>query len=259
MAAALSPAAFAQQATPPATAVIAASAPGKGGVAGAVKVTATVVALDRGTRTATLKGAKGKIVDVVVPPEAKNFDQIRVGDLVTVEYLRALTLELKGPGSIRSGSSQAASAPAPAGAVAGGSAARQVVIMANVTAVNAKENVVTLRGPKGNSVDVTVGPVAAEAGEGGRPGRGRLHRSHGRDRGTRQEGGVEVGASARSAAATLRVNPAVCSGFIQRSTTTARCAGSIQVRCPPAPTMKALPADAPGKLRPSRFSHSSRP
>ena len=158
IAAALSPTAFAQQPKAPAAAVIAASAPGVGAMAGAVKVTATVVALDAATRTATLKGAKGKIVDVVVPPEAKNFDQIRVGDLVTVEYMRALTLELKGPGSIRSGSSQAASAPAPAGAVAGGSAARQVVIMANVTAVNAKENFVTLRGPKGNSVDVSVDP-----------------------------------------------------------------------------------------------------
>ena len=158
LAAAFAPVAFAQQAKPPAAAVIAASAPGMGAVAGAVKVTATVVALDAATRTATLKGAKGKIVDVVVPPEAKNFDQIRVGDVVTVEYLRALTLELKGPGSIRSGSSQAASAPAPAGAVAGGSAARQVVVMANVTAVNAKENFVTLRGPKGNSVDVQVDP-----------------------------------------------------------------------------------------------------
>mgnify|MGYP006334906421 CR=1 FL=1 len=30
--------------------------------------------------------------------------------------------------------------------------------MANVTAVNAKENIVTLRGPKGNSVDVSVDP-----------------------------------------------------------------------------------------------------
>jgi Cu/Ag efflux protein CusF len=158
LAAAFGPVAFAQQAKPPVAAVIAASAPGVGAVAGAVKVTATVVALDPATRTATLKGAKGKIVDVVVPPEAKNFDQIRVGDLVTVEYLRALTLELKGPGSIRSGSTQAASAPAPAGAVAGGSAAHQVVVMANVTAVNAKENFVTLRGPKGNSVDVTVDP-----------------------------------------------------------------------------------------------------
>jgi len=156
LAAACSSVAFAQQAKPPVAAVIAASAPGMGAVAGAIKVTATVVALDAATRTATLKGAKGKIVDVVVPPEAKNFDQIRVGDVVTVEYLRALTLELKGPGSVRSGSSQAASAPAPAGAVAGGSAARQVVVMANVTAVNTKEKFVTLRGPKGNSVDVSV-------------------------------------------------------------------------------------------------------
>ena len=159
LAAAFSPVAFAQQAKPPMAAVMAASAPGKGGVVGAVKVTATVVALDAATRTATLKGEKGKIVDVVVPPEAKNFDQIRVGDLVTVEYLRALTLELKGKGSIRSGSAQAASAPAPAGAVAGGSVARQMVILANVTAVNAKDNVITLRGPKGNVVDVTVDPA----------------------------------------------------------------------------------------------------
>ena len=160
VAAALSPAVYAQQAKPPVAAVIAASAPGVGGVAGAIKVTATVVALDPATRTATLRGAKGKIVDVVVPPEAKNFDQIRVGDLVTVEYMRALTLELKGPGATRSASSQAASAPAPAGAVAGGAAARQVVILANVTAVNSKEGYVTLRGPKGNSVDVSVGDPA---------------------------------------------------------------------------------------------------
>jgi Cu/Ag efflux protein CusF len=159
-AAACSPVAFAQQAKAPAAAVLAASAPGMGAMGGAVKVTATVVALDAATRTATLKGAKGKIVDVVVPPEAKNFDQIRIGDLVTVEYLRALTLELKGPGSIRSAASQAASAPAPAGAVAGGTAARQVVIMANVTAVNTKEKFVTLRGPKGNSVDVSVSDPA---------------------------------------------------------------------------------------------------
>lgn len=159
-AAALSSAAFAQQAQPPVAAVVAASAPGVGAAVGAVKVTATVVALDPATRTATLKGAKGKIVDVVVPPEAKNFDQIRVGDLVTVEYMRALTLELKGPGAIRSGSTQTSTAPAPAGAVAGGAAGRQVVIMANVTAINAKESYVTLRGPKGNTVDVHVADPA---------------------------------------------------------------------------------------------------
>ena len=147
----------ARQAQPPMAAVIAASAPGMGGVAGSVQLMATVVALDAATRTVTLKGAKGRVVDVVVPPEAKNFDQIRVGDLVTVDYMRALTLELRAPGSaIRSGSTETATAPAPAGAVAGGAAGRQVVIMANVTAVDKKHSIVTLRGPKGNSVELHV-------------------------------------------------------------------------------------------------------
>ncbi len=155
LATAIGQVALAQAQAPQAT-MLAASAPGKAAMAGTVKLSAIVVAIDGATRTLTLKGAKGKIVDVTVPPEAKKFDDIQVGDTVTVEYARALTLELKPAGSIRSSSSQAASAPAPAGAVAGGAAARQVVVMANVTAVNAKEGYVTLRGPKGNSVDLNV-------------------------------------------------------------------------------------------------------
>jgi hypothetical protein len=157
LATAFSGAAHAQAAPAQAT-VLAASAPGKGAIAGKVTVSATVVAIDAATRTATLKGAKGKVVDVVVPPEARNFSEIRVGDLVTVEYVRALTLQLKPTGGLRSSTTETATAPAPAGAVAGGAAAKQVVVMANVTAVNAKEGFVTLRGPKGNSVDLSVDP-----------------------------------------------------------------------------------------------------
>lgn len=158
LAAAFSPWATAQQANAPTAVVLAASAAGKGGVVGTVKVTATVLALDATTRTVTLEGEMGNIVDVMVPPEAKNFGQIRVGDRVTVDYMRALTLELKGKGSIRSSSSQAASAPAPAGAVAGGSVGRRLVLLANVTAISARDNLITLRGPKGNFIEVMVDP-----------------------------------------------------------------------------------------------------
>lgn len=155
LAAAFSQGALAQAQAPQA-AMLAASAPGKAAMAGTVKVSAVVVGIDTGTRVVTLKGAKGNIVDVTVPAEAKNFGDIRIGDTVSVEYARALTLELKPAGGVRSSSSESASAPAPAGAVAGGAAAKQVVIMAKVTAVNAKESYVTLRGPKGNSVDLAV-------------------------------------------------------------------------------------------------------
>lgn len=149
------PTAFAQ-AAPPQAAVLAASAPGQGVVAGKVRLSATVVAIDAAARTATLKGGSGRIVDVVIPPEVKNIDDIKVGDLVTVEYAQALSLQLMPAGGIRSSTSETATAPAPAGAVAGGATARQVVIMANVTAVNRKTSTVTLRGPKGNSVDLHV-------------------------------------------------------------------------------------------------------
>lgn len=155
LAAAFASTAFAQ-ASPPQAAVLAASAPGKGVIAGKVTLSATVVAIDAAARTATLKGGSGKIIDVVVPPEVKNIGDIKVGDLVTVEYAQALSLQLKPAGGIRSSTSETATAPAPAGAVAGGAAAKQVVIMANVTAVNAKAGTVTLRGPKGNSVDLSV-------------------------------------------------------------------------------------------------------
>ena len=155
LAAAFASTAFAQ-AAPPQAAVLAASAPGKGVIAGKVTLSATVVAIDAAARTATLKGGSGKIIDVVVPPEVKNIGDIKVGDLVTVEYAQALSLQLKPAGGIRSSTSETATAPAPAGAVAGGAAAKQVVIMANVTAVNAKAGTVTLRGPKGNSVDLSV-------------------------------------------------------------------------------------------------------
>ena len=135
---------------------LAASAPGKAVMAGMVTLTAQVVAIDAATRTATLKGASGKVVDVKVPPEAKKFDQVKVGDYVTIEYARALSLELKKKGDgIREGSSMAASAAAPGGTV-GGAVAQQTTILANVTAVNTKESYITLRGPKGNSVDLAV-------------------------------------------------------------------------------------------------------
>lgn len=135
---------------------MAASAPGKAVLTETTRLTATVVAIDATTRTATLKGPGGRIVDVAVAPEAKNFDKVKVGDQVVVDYLQALSLELKKAGGMRAMTTQSASAPAAGGAVAGGAVAKQVVILADVVAVDAKKSVVTLRGPKGNTVELKV-------------------------------------------------------------------------------------------------------
>jgi len=70
-------------------------APGKAAGAAVVKVSATVEAVDPATRSVTLKGPKGDLHTIVAGDEVRNFDQIKVGDKVTVKYLESLTIELK--------------------------------------------------------------------------------------------------------------------------------------------------------------------
>ena len=53
------------------------------------------MAIDKATRTLTLKGPEGNVMDVVAGDEVKNFDQIKLGDFVVVRYAQALTLELR--------------------------------------------------------------------------------------------------------------------------------------------------------------------
>ena len=60
----------------------------------AVKVTAEVVAIDRVDRTVVLLGSKGNVVEVEVGHEARDFDQIEVGDQIKVEYYESVALFL---------------------------------------------------------------------------------------------------------------------------------------------------------------------
>jgi hypothetical protein len=132
------------------------SEPGKVTMSGTVKTTATVVGIEPETRTVWLKDPKGKVVQVVVGEEARNFDQLKVGDAIKVEYSQALTISLhKGNAPLSANETQTLDRT-PAGAKPGGSASREVTIMANVVAVDHQSGVVTLKGPQGNSVDLVV-------------------------------------------------------------------------------------------------------
>jgi hypothetical protein len=129
--------------------VAAASAPGQAKLARVVKVSATISAIDAATRTVMLKAADGKEFPVVAGPEVRNFEQIKVGSEVVVAFLQALALDLKKGGSgTREMVESTDSARTAAGAQPGAAAARKVTVMADVTAVDAKTQTVTLRGPK---------------------------------------------------------------------------------------------------------------
>ncbi|CAB3788104.1 hypothetical protein [Paraburkholderia fynbosensis] len=132
------------------------SAPGQVTVTGTVKTTSTVVGIEPATRTVWLKNAHGKVVEVVVGEEARNFGQLKVGDVVNAEYSEAMTITLKKGGAPLGASETQSMERTPIGAKPGGTAGREVTILANVTAVNHQSGVVTLKGPQGNSVDMVV-------------------------------------------------------------------------------------------------------
>ena len=138
------------------TSVTAASAPGKGAIAETVKVQATITAIDKKTRDVKLKGAKGDEITVTAGPEVKNFDNMKVGDLVTVEYLRALALELKkGGGLVVQRTEQAGGAAAKPGEKPAGAAGRQVKVVADVVDVDPATQTVKLKGPQ-RTVDLHI-------------------------------------------------------------------------------------------------------
>jgi len=146
------------QTNPPApkAAVVAASSPGQATMAAAVTVSATVTAIDKATRLVTLKGPEGKLTTITAGPDVRNFDQVKVGDVVTVRYMEALTLTLMKDGKeLRSMTETPGAARAPAGERPAGVVANQTEVTANVIAVDAKTQTVTLRGPT-RTVDLKV-------------------------------------------------------------------------------------------------------
>lgn len=126
----------------------AAAAPGVRFAAGEVEVRARVVELDTAGRTATLRGPRGQIVTVAIPPEAKNVDQLRVGDELVVRYLTAVAARLEpvSNGGIRERVESSGAVAAPAGAAPGVAGARTVEVLAVVKALDRKARTVTLQG-----------------------------------------------------------------------------------------------------------------
>ncbi len=156
VAAAFAATAFAQKPEGAAGAVVT-SEPGKASIVEAAKMSAQVVGIDKATRTVTLKGPKGNVLDVVAGDEVKNFDQIKLGDFVVARFVQALTLELRKTSTgIRQKSEIEDAARAKPGERPAGVAARQVTVIADVIGVDPKKKTITLRGPRGNVVTLDV-------------------------------------------------------------------------------------------------------
>jgi len=142
---ALPTAAFAQSASVTAAA---GAAPGARLAAGEVEVRARIVEIDKVNRTATLRGPNGNVTTVAVPAEVKNFDQVKVGDMLLIRHILAVAarIEPATASGIRERIESSAAAAAPAGSAPGAAGVRTVEVLATIQGVDRKARTATLRG-----------------------------------------------------------------------------------------------------------------
>jgi len=86
----------------------------------------------------------------------KNFAQIKVGDQVLVKYVEALTVELKKTKAPLDAKGEAAGARAAPGSRPAGIVGRQITALADVVGVDEKKSIISLKGPRGNVIDLKV-------------------------------------------------------------------------------------------------------
>jgi hypothetical protein len=111
-----------------------------------ITVNATVEAIQHSTRTLTLKGPEGNLVDVVAPPDVKRFDTIKVGDTISAKYYENVVLRVKAPGEPAVDTLTGGVTPGK-GAKAGATAAAQRTITATITAIDPNVPSISLAGP----------------------------------------------------------------------------------------------------------------
>jgi hypothetical protein len=125
------------------------SAPGKVMVKDEMTISATVTAIKAKERILTLKTVDGQVEDIVVGSEVRNFDQIKVGDLVKAKAFQSLTLELlKGGAGNPVRMEGADAARTKTGEKPGAMAAEKVVILADVVAVDRAAKTIDVKGPQ---------------------------------------------------------------------------------------------------------------
>ena len=122
-----------------------------GVIVNTVDVSAKVTAIDTSNRKVTLLGPDGDKFTVKVGPEAVNFDQIRVGDLVNATVTEELVVYLDEEGASAPDGATGVVALAPKGAQPGGLVAETVQVTATVTAIDQTNRTATLQFEDGSS------------------------------------------------------------------------------------------------------------
>ena len=121
-----------------------------------VTLTGMVEAVDLAKRVVTIKGSKGRTVELKVGEEAKNLDQVKVGDKVVAKYYESIAFRMKKPGEAEGVTAEQAVGAAKPGEVPAAVIANQVTVTATIEDISPKKTYVTLKGQEGKTFDVKV-------------------------------------------------------------------------------------------------------
>ena len=131
--------------------------PGKGVViAGAVKLTATVLSVDKQDRSIVVKGPDGEAKRIELTEDVTNFDQIHTGDEVVIEVYSALAMQLAKPGEAFVDAASSMVAVAQPGEKPKLVLVDTVEVLARITKIEPATRELTVTGPLGRSVTLQV-------------------------------------------------------------------------------------------------------
>lgn len=120
---------------------------------------ATVEDIDYASREVTLKGPEGNSVQLAVSDDVKNFPQIKKGDHVNIGYYESVALAVAKPGeNLQPTSRTDTFATRQPGQKPGAAGVSTIETTATIEDIDRENREVTLKGPDGNTVQVTVDP-----------------------------------------------------------------------------------------------------
>lgn len=114
-----------------------------------VKLTGTVKAVDLQNKTVTVEGSGGRTVTVNAQ-NARNLDQVKVGDKVNLRFTEELALFVRKSDAQPSATQADVVALAPKGEKPAGLMARTVELTGSVESIDPKKRTVDVKGPAGN-------------------------------------------------------------------------------------------------------------
>jgi len=110
--------------------------------------TGVVTAIDKNARKVTVKTSDGENTEIQVPADVKEFDKLKVGDRIDVDYTESIAVGMAPKGTRPNEMERVATAP--------GAAGREVTVTAEIIKVDPAANKVTFKGPGGKRKTVTV-------------------------------------------------------------------------------------------------------